>query len=262
MEYMKQFFVDSLDVRILPTREQMGKACAVEAGKTIRRLLGEKESISIIFASSPSQVEMLNALIIENGINWSRIYAFHMDEYIGLPTVAPNNFGNYLKVRFFTKLPFRKVFYMDGNAVDISIECERYSALLRQHPVDVTFLGIGENGHLAFNDPHIADFNDPLVVKVNEEMDPACRQQQVTDGWFKSLEEVPHQAITITIPGLLAAPYTYAIVPGSTKQQIVKRCLEGPISTECPGSVLRQKKAAQLYLDESSAALLDNKAAR
>jgi glucosamine-6-phosphate deaminase len=126
--------------------------------------------------------------------------------------------------------------------------------------VDIAFLGIGENGHLAFNDPSIADFNDPLLVKINEDLDPVCRQQQVTDSLFRSLPDVPHQAITITMSGLMAAKYAYAIVPGPTKQQVVKECLEKPISTDCPGSILRRHPNAQLYLDDASAALLDLKA--
>jgi glucosamine-6-phosphate deaminase len=202
---------------------------------------------------------MLAGLRAEAGIDWSRVYAFIMDEYVGLPADAPQSFGSYLKTRFFSKLPFRQVFYIDGDNLNLAAECERYAALLREHPTDITFAGIGENGHLAFNDPHIADFNDPLLVKVNQAMDPTCRQQQVTDGWFERLDLVPHQAITVTIPALIAAQYVFAIVPGVTKQKIVKRCLEEPISTDCPGSILRRHMAAQLYLDADSAALLDAK---
>jgi glucosamine-6-phosphate deaminase len=259
MDSLRQFFVDKFDVRVYPTRKEMGTACAAEAGKVLRQLLAEKESVNIIFASAPSQLEVLEGLLIQEGIAWDRVNAFHMDEYVGLPADAPQGFGNYLKVRFFSKLPFRHVFYMDGNAPDLDSECERYATLLREHPVDIAFLGIGENGHLAFNDPHIADFNDPLLVKLNKDLDPVCRQQQVTDNLFMSLSDVPHHAITITLPGLLAAKYAYAIVPGQTKQQVVKKCLEGPISTECPGSILRQHEKAQLYLDDASAALLDEK---
>jgi glucosamine-6-phosphate deaminase len=259
MEGLRHFFVDKLEVRIYPTREEMGMACAVVAGRILRRLLAEKESVSIIFASAPSQLEMLEGLLIQEGIAWDRVNAFHMDEYVGLPADAPQSFGNYLKVRFFSKLPFRQVFYMNGNTPDLDSECERYATLLREHPADIAFLGIGENGHLAFNDPYIADFGDPLLVKLNKNLDPICRQQQVTDKLFKSLPDVPDQAITITMTGLMAAKYAYAIVPGATKQQVVKQCLEGPISTECPGSILRQHERAQLYLDGASAALLDEK---
>jgi glucosamine-6-phosphate deaminase len=257
MENMTQFFVDKLDVRVYPTRAEMGKACAEEAGGVLRQLFAVKETVNIIFASAPSQLEVLESLLHMEGIAWGRVNAFHMDEYVGLPADAPQGFGNYLKVRFFSRLPFRNVFYMNGNAPELGRECKRYSALLREHPVDIAFLGIGANGHLAFNDPYIADFNDPLLVKINGDLDPVCRQQQVTDNLFNSLAEVPHLAITITMPALMAAKYAYAIVPGATKQQVVKECLEGPVSTACPGSILRQHAMAQLYLDEASAALLD-----
>ena len=257
MEGIRQFFVDKLDVRIYPTREEMGLACAVEAGNILRQLLAEQETVSTIFASAPSQLEMLAGLRVQEGIDWDRVYAFHMDEYVGLPVDAPQNFGNYIKVRFFSKVKFKQIFYMNGNAPDLDAECERYSKLLREHPVDISFLGIGENGHLAFNDPSIADFNDPYLVKLNKNMDAVCRQQQVTDGWFKRLDDVPHQAITITLSGLMNAKYVFAIVPGATKQRIVKRCLEGPINSECPGTIIRQHEASQLYLDADSAALLD-----
>jgi glucosamine-6-phosphate deaminase len=257
MENMRQFLVDKLEVRVLPTRDEMGKACAAEAGKVLRQLMAKQDQVSIIFASAPSQLEMLASLRGEPGIDWRRVTAFHMDEYVGLPADAPQSFGNYLKPRFFTKLPFQQVFYMNGNAPDLMRECERYAALLREHPVDISFVGIGENGHLAFVDPYMADFNDPLLVRVNERMDPTCRQQQVTDGWFKSLAEVPHQAITLTLPAMMAPPHVYAIVPGPTKQKIVKQCLEGPVGVECPATILRQHKAAQLYLDAEAAALLE-----
>ena len=257
MEPSRRLFVDRLEVRIFSTRDEMGKACAMEAGKALREILARQAEASIIFASAPSQLEMLAALREETGIDWGRVNAFHMDEYIGLPADAPQSFGNYLRTRFFTKLPFRNVYYMDGNAPDPEAECERYADLLRTHPVDISFVGIGENGHLAFNDPYMADFNDTHLVRVNGNLDDVCRQQQVTDGWFKSLEDVPDQAITITLPALVAAKYVYAVVPGPTKQKIVKQCLEGEIGTECPATILRQRECAQLYLDVDSAAMLD-----
>lgn len=261
MTKMRTFFVDKLDVRVYPTRQEMGKACAMEAARVLRQIISEKGSANIILASAPSQLEMLDSLRAEPGIAWDKIYAFHMDEYIGLPANAPQNFSSYLKYHFFSKPPFDKtsfaqVFFMDGNPPSLQAECERYAALLRQYPVDVSFVGIGENGHLAFNDPAIADFDDPLLVKINPQMDATCRQQQVTDGWFPTLEDVPNQAITITMSGLTAAPYVFACVPGKTKQQIVRQCLEGPISTACPGSVLRRHPASWLYLDSDSAAML------
>ncbi len=257
MEANKNFNVNKLKVSVFPTRQLMGIACAREAGEVIRALLSEKEYASIIFASAPSQLEMLYALMDEKGIEWGRVKAFHMDEYIGLPADAPQSFGNYLRVRFFTKLPFGDVFYMDGNNPDIKGECERYSDLLKAYPPDISFLGIGENGHIAFNDPHIADFDDPLLLKLNPQLDSTCRQQQVNDGWFESLRDVPSQAITITITGLLKAQYIFTTVPGKTKQNIIKKCIEGPISIECPATIIRTHDKSRLFLDDDSAALLD-----
>lgn len=257
MEAEREFFIDQLKVSIFKTRELMGQASAKEAGEIIRKLLSRKEYVNIMFASAPSQMDMLNVLMSDEGIEWNRINAFHMDEYIGLPSDAAQSFGHYLRVRLFTKLPFRNVYYIDGNAPDLAGECERYSELLREHPLDITFLGIGENGHLAFNDPYIADFEDPLLVKINEGLDYVSRQQQVTDGWFKSIDEVPSSAITVTIPALMAAPYILANVPGSTKSAIIKRCLEEPITEDCPGTIIRKHAASRLFLDSDSAALLD-----
>lgn len=257
MAGIRHFKVDQLQVSVYPTREILGREGAKEAGALIRGLLAEKDEINIMFASSPSQMDVLSELLREEGIDWSRVNAFHMDEYIGMPADAPQSFGNYLRVRFFDKLPFRQVFYIDGTAADPQAECARYADLLRQHPLDISFLGIGENGHLAFNDPHIADFEDPLPVKINDSLDETCIRQQVTDGWFERPEDVPTSAITVTIPALLAAPRLMTLVPGSTKRQIVKKALEEPISTACPGSIIRRHPAARLLLDEASASLLE-----
>lgn len=257
MEIEQRFIIDKLNLSVFANRELMGKTGAKEAGVLIRELLAEKEQVNIIFASAPSQMDVLNGLLFEDGIDWGRVNAFHLDEYIGLATDAPQSFGNYLRVRFFTKLPFKQVFYMNSNAVDIDGECDRYSELLRKYPLDIAFLGIGENGHIAFNDPHIADFNDPLLVKVNDSLDDICQQQQVTDGWFKSVDEVPSSALTVTISALMAATYIFTTAPGSTKQNIIKQCLEGPITTACPGTVIRLHKASRLFLDADSAAMLE-----
>lgn len=252
-----EFSRDRLKVRIFPDRNQMGRACAAEAAAALRRTIADKGSANVIFASAPSQLELLNGLIAETGVEWGKVRALHMDEYIGLPADAPQSFGNYLRTRLFTRLPFAEVFYLDGNAPDVEAECRRYSAVLRQHPVDITFLGIGENGHIAFNDPSIADFNDPKLVKMLPELDAVGRLQQVHDGWFASLDQVPYSALTLTVPALVAARYVYACVPGKTKQQIVRRTLQGPIGEDCPGTVIRLHPAAELYLDADSAELLD-----
>jgi glucosamine-6-phosphate deaminase len=189
------------------------------------------------------------------GIGWSHVTAFHLDEYLGLSEKAPESFGNFLRARLFEKVHPGKVHSLNGMVVDLEAECKRYSDLLEEHPLDIACIGIGENGHLAFNDPPSADFQDPRRVKVVE-LDPVSRQQQIRDGCFANLEEVPKKAITLTIPAILSARFIYCIVPASSKAEAVKRTLEGPISPSCPASVLRTHPEAVLFLDTSSARLL------
>jgi glucosamine-6-phosphate deaminase len=179
-----------------------------------------------------------------------------MDEYLDLPQGSPRSFGRYLGERLFGRLPLRSAHYLDGGAADPAAECERYARLLRDHPIDLAFLGIGENGHLAFNDPGVADFRDPLWVKVVEELDPACRRQQLHDGQFRSLAEVPKRAITLTIPALFSARGALVAVPGARKAEAVRRTLRGPIDASCPATILRQHADACLFLDGDSAARL------
>ena len=177
-----------------------------------------------------------------------------MDEYIGLEKDAPQAFGNFLKGRLFSKVPFKSIHYIDGQG-NPEKECERYSQLLERYPVDIVCLGIGENGHIAFNDPHVADFNDPKMVKVVE-LDTACRTQQVNEGQFAQLNLVPLQAITITIPALLKADSMFCMVPAENKAKAVHRTLHGEIDEECPATILRRKEKAILYLDKDSASLI------
>src|SRR5690606_31727612 len=193
--------------------------------------------------------------LVKKDIDWSRIVAFHMDEYIGLNPDAPQGFANFLKDRIFSKVQVGQVHYMDGNTGNPQGECNRYAALLAKYPVDIVILGIGENTHLAFNDPHVADFNDPLVVKVVD-LDPDCRLQQVNDGAFPLIEDVPTHAITITIPALLEAKYAYAIVPGKFKADAIYHTVNSDISEMFPSTILRKKANAVLYIDEDSAAKL------
>ena len=252
---VKTFTEGKLIVKIYSTREEMGKAAASNTAATINKLLQEKEEINMIFAAAPSQQEFMQQLISDQSIPWKRINAFHMDEYIGLKKDAPQGFGNFLKERLFSKVPFKTVHYINGQAPDSVEECERYARLLEKYPVDIVCLGIGENGHIAFNDPHVADFNDPKIVKTVE-LDVACRTQQVNEGLFMSLAMVPKQAITITIPALLKADYMFCMVPGENKAKAVFRTLNGEIDEECPATILRTKEKAELYLEKTSASLI------
>lgn len=245
---------NKLDIRIYNTRREMGAAAAEKFAKELNKLLSTKDEVNVVFAAAPSQNEFLEALRYEN-LDWQRINAFHMDEYIGLAADAPQGFGNFLKERLFDKFNFKSVNYLNGNAEDIAAECARYTALLQQHPVDIVCMGIGENGHLAFNDPPVADFEDKHTVKVVI-LDEVCRQQQVNDGCFANLNQVPKQALTLTIPALLSAGYINCVVPGPTKANAVANTLNRPISTENPATILRNHPQAVLFLDLDSSKLI------
>ncbi len=246
---------EKLSVKIFPFRVEMGNEAAKDVAKIINELLEKRSEINIIFAAAPSQQEFMEKLTSDGTIDWRRINAFHMDEYIGLPEDAPQGFGNFLKERIFSKVPFKSVNYLNGQAPHPQKECNRYSKLLQEFPVDIVCLGIGENGHIAFNDPHVADFNDTEIVKVVE-LDVACRTQQVNEGLFAGLSMVPKQAITVTIPALLKADHMFCMVPGENKAKAVYRTLNGEITEECPATILKTKDKAVLYLDKASASLL------
>lgn len=248
----KDFCVDRLHVRVFATRTEMGESAADSAGRAIRSWLENKEYLNVIFAAAPSQDDFLSALIDQSGIDWSRINAFHMDEYIGLPGDAPQGFGNYLNERIFSKLPFRSVHFINSECSDPEAEAARYEKLLMENLPDIVFMGIGENGHIAFNDPHVADFNDLRGVKVIQ-LDLVSRQQQVNDGCFSSLSEVPEKAITLTIPMLTGARQIFCIVPGKTKENAVWNTLTQPIVETYPATILRRHPNAELYLDANSA---------
>lgn len=250
---MKQISKDKLKVKIFETRDLLGEAVAEAVSEKIRELAATKEQVNIIFASAPSQNEFLEALK-KKDIDWSRINAFHMDEYVGIDKEAPQGFGIFLKDRLFSHVSCREVHYMDSQA-DTKEECKRYSDLLTRYPTDIVCLGIGENTHLAFNDPHVADFNDPLIVKVVD-LDESCRLQQVNDGCFATLAEVPTHALTITIPALFKVPYAVAIVPGALKATAIFHTLNSEISENYPSTILRKHPDATLYIDKNSAANL------
>ena len=249
---IRELKIDNLAVKIYPDRERMGISAADMVGNLIAQLLNEKAYVNIIFAAAPSQNEFLSALIKkEDDFDWERVNAFHMDEYIGLPQNHPALFSSFLKKNLFSNLPFHIVNYINGNAPDVQAECRRYAELLTMYPPDIVCMGIGENGHIAFNDPHVADFNDPLPVKVVD-LDAECRQQQVNDGCFPELTDVPKHAITLTVPSLMAGKHLYCMVPGKNKVNAVWHTLSNEISTQCPASVLRKHPHATLFLDNES----------
>jgi len=253
-----QFIVDSLVVEVYATRLDMGAAASAAVSAKIRELLFKQPFITIAFAAAPSQNEFLEALSKESGIDWERVVAFQLDEYVGLPEEAPQRFAKYLEDHIFNLVHPGKVNYINGNAGSLQEECQRYSELIRKNTIDIACIGIGENGHIAFNDPPVADFSDPEVVKVVE-LDRECRMQQVHDGCFSSFAEVPTHAITMTVPTIMSARWLYCIVPGPTKSMAIKKMLEGEISTTCPASIIKTHNNAKLFLDIDAAKGLDIK---
>lgn len=246
---------DRLLVVVHENREQMGQAAARDTAAKIRELLGKQDFVNMIFAAAPSQNEFLEALITAGDIDWRRVNAFHMDEYIGLPEKDTRLFASFLREKIFSRLPFHTINYINGNAADSQAECLRYAQLLQQYPPDIVCMGIGENGHLAFNDPPVADFKDAEAVKIVK-LDDICRQQQVNDGCFRTIGEVPVSAITLTIPALLSGKYVFCMVPGEKKAQAVYNTLHQEIMEACPSTILRRHPNAVLYLDNNSSALL------
>jgi len=253
---IRSFDKDNLTVKIYSSRDELGSAAALEAGKKIKELQKQQQIINIIFAAAPSQNEFLENLINQDGIEWERINAFHMDEYIGLSASAPQGFGNFLKERIFDLRPFHSVNYLNGQCESKEAECARYSKLLTEYPADIVCMGIGENSHIAFNDPHVADFNDKAQVKVVG-LDGFCRQQQVNEGCFASIDLVPTHALTVTIPVLVNTRYIFCMVPSSNKAQAVLNTIEQEISERYPSTILRNHPSAILYLDSESADKLE-----
>lgn len=248
---IKQLKKDNLICRIYDTRAEMGRCAASDIYNKIMEILEEKETINMIFAAAPSQNDVLESLIAYEDIPWERINAFHMDEYIGLPDGAKQSFGVFLKEKIFDRVPFKNVFLINGNAASVEGECERYTNLLKNNPVDIVCLGIGENGHIAFNDPGVADFNDKYTIKIAE-LDQVCRNQQVNDGCFEKIDDVPTHALTLTIPALVSAKYMFCVVPAATKAKAVYETMTGPVTDKCPATVMRMHENAILYCDADS----------
>lgn len=249
------FTTNQLTVRRFDNRNLLGENAAQAVADRMRLLLAQQPTISLIFGAAPSQQEFLAALCQQPDLDWNRVDAYHMDEYIGLSAEAPQRFGNFLKTRLFDQVPFRLVNYLEGNASDVPGECKRYATLLRQNPVDIVCMGIGENCHIAFNDPHVADFNDPVLVKVVD-LDLACRQQQVNDGCFAELAAVPTHALTLTVPALMQVPHVFCMVPGINKATAIYHTLTAEVSETYPSTILRRHKNAILFVDQDSTSSL------
>jgi glucosamine-6-phosphate deaminase len=247
--------IDELVVRVFSDRQSMGASAAHVVAGWMREVMAQKGVVNMIFAAAPSQNEFLASLVTIDGLDWSRVVAMHMDEYVNLPSDAPQGFGNFLSEHLWDLVKPGQVHKLDISTTEPQQECKRYAGILKANPADIVCAGIGENGHMAFNDPHVADFQDPLMVKVVD-LDLQCRQQQVHDGCFASLDQVPTHAMTVTMSALMAAPRICCVVPGPTKAEAVKATLVGPIDEVCPATVMRRHPHAILFVDRDAAALL------
>jgi glucosamine-6-phosphate deaminase len=250
---VRAFHADALDVRVAVDTGAMAHAAVEEATQAIAAAVKARGEANVMFASGNSQLAFLAELTTVPDLAWDRVRAFHMDEYVGIPADHPASFRRYMHERIASRVSLRGFEYLEGDRPDPEREADRYAQLLHEHPLDLCCAGIGENGHLAFNDPPVADFSDAKAVKVVA-LDDASRRQQVGEGHFAALGDVPTNAITVTIPALLAARRVFVIVPEARKAPAVAAALTGPITTRCPASFLRNQAHATLFLDPASAA--------
>lgn len=238
------------ELRSHASRAEMDKAAATLIAESIRDTIAQRGAARVVFAAAPSQAGTLKELCEIDGIDWQRVAAFHMDEYVGLPADHASGFGNWLRRHLFDRKPFGAV-HLIASQGDPDSNASAYGRLLGEAPIDLVCLGIGVNGHIAFNDPPVADFADPLVVK-RVHLDDICRQQQVDDACFAAFDDVPEEALTVTVPALMSGRRLIAVVPGAVKRQAVMRTIHGPISTDCPASILRTHGNCSLFVEPES----------
>jgi glucosamine-6-phosphate deaminase len=251
----RRFAVDNLKVEVYPTRAEAGAAAARAAAAELERLAQDSRTIGVIFATGASQLETLRALTSIPGLPWDKVQGFHMDEYVGISPDHPASFRHYMRRNLTDQVSMFSFREVDGNASDFDLECRQYATELRAATPQLCLLGVGENGHLAFNDPGVADFEDPVDAKIVD-LDDECKLQQVAEGWFPGIEDVPARAITLTIPALLRVPRLIASVPGLRKAAIIRSTLQEEISTACPATILRRHPNATVFLDDESASRL------
>jgi glucosamine-6-phosphate deaminase len=248
-----------MNIQIMPDKQQMGKSAAAAGAKVIREAIAKRGEANIIVATGASQFEMLAALVAEPDINWNRVTGFHLDEYVGLPIDHPASFRGYLWQRFVSRLPLpmRAFHFLNaetGEAASAAGECRRVADIIRRHPIDVAFVGIGENGHLAFNDPP-ADFDteEPYLVV---QLDDACRRQQLGEGWFPTFDDVPKQAISMSVRQIMKSAAIICTVPDERKAEAVRNAVKGEVTPQVPASILQRHKQCTLFLDPPAASLL------
>lgn len=241
-------------VRVFENEQLLGSAAAEDGARLMMQSIREHGRARVIFSAANSQLEMIGALTARADIDWSCVEVFHVDEYVGVSDTDAISFRRWIRECVEDRVHPWKIHYLAGDASDIDAECRRYSGLLASAPIDISFLGFGENGHIGFNDPHEADFHDPHPVRTVT-LDERCRLQQVREGHFTGLDAVPRLGLTLTCPTLVAATHIICCVPGPWKAEAVRNALEGPISPACPGSILRTHPNARIYLDPESASL-------
>lgn len=250
----QELFYERLQVKIYESEGDLGRAAADLTSQITKAMLSNQETVRVMFSTGASQFSFVDGLKVQS-MDWRRITAFHLDEYEGIDVTHPASFRLWLKTRI--EEPFKPgaFYYIEGDAPDAEAECQRYARLLEENPIDLGFIGIGENGHIAFNDPPVADFTDPVKVKVVE-LDEMCRRQQVGEGWFPTIDDVPRRALSLTVPAIMECTQIISVVPDGRKANAVQQALEGPISTTCPASILRTHPNATLFLDKNSASKL------
>ncbi len=249
--------IENLKVRVYDDPVEMGKAAGAHVALSLKDAVLHRSEANLILATGASQFTFLDALKKDPSVEWNKITVFHLDEYLNISDQHPASFRKYLKERILDEVKPKQVYYLNGDAEEIDTEIERYEELLKQNPVDVACIGIGENGHIAFNDPPVADFDDPKWLKVVE-LDRACREQQLGEGWFDSLDDVPTRALSLTIPAILNSKRISCVVPDERKADAVQKTLFGPVTTDCPASVLRRHENTVLFLDQNAALKMDS----
>jgi glucosamine-6-phosphate deaminase len=253
---LRTLYRDRLEVRVYSDRDEAGAAGAAIAGDLLRERIARDGKIAVVLASAVSQDPFLAALRAQAGVEWPRVTAFHLDEYAGMSSSHPASFRRFQHERLMDHVPIGKFHELAGDAPDLAAECDRYSKLLRESKPELVALGIGENGHLAFIDPPVCDFHDPRDVR-QVDLDDVCRMQQVHDGAFARLEDVPAKALSLTVPFFLRIPRALVFVNGGNKARAVKAALDGPVAEACPASALRGHSNAILFLDQEAASLLN-----
>ncbi len=251
----KTLKAEKMNVAIYPDAREMGEAASDFVVEKLTKAIDERGRTHLILATGASQFAFLEALQ-QRSIDWSKVIVFHLDEYKDLPDTHPASFRKYLRERILDAVQPQQIFFLNGDAEDINAEMQRYETELKKHLIDIACIGIGENGHIAFNDPPVADFDDPKLVKLVE-LDDACRQQQLGEGWFPTMEDVPREALTLTIPAIMASKSISCFVPDARKADAVHSAIYGDISTSCPASILRTHPDTTLFLDVAAASKLD-----